>query len=220
MGKDDSAQARGASGGRGTDPAPVRAADRADIPRAARALGLAFADDPVFAWLFPDSAIRPEKARRFFCMQLAFDARGLRGVDVAEHEGVVRAAALWVPPGMKNNGPWHALRVLPHVVELFGTRFPVIARGMGPMERAAPKEPHWYLADIGTDPKERGTGLGGALLRHGLRRADSDAMPCYLEASRPENIPLYEHFGFAVVNETTFPEGPTIHGMRREPAAG
>lgn len=217
MGKVDTPEGQDATVRRRGDPGGVRAAERADIPLAARALSLAFNEDPVLSWLFPDPDLRPEKARRFFCMQLAFDVRGLRGVDVAEHDGVVRAAAIWVPPGMRSNGPAHALRVLPHALGLFGGRFRTVMRGLSPLENAVPKDPHWYLADIGAAPKTHGTGLGGALLRHGLRRADSDGMPCYLEASRPENIPLYEHFGFEVVNETPLPEGPTVRGMRREP---
>ena len=39
-----------------------------------------------------------------------------------------------------------------------------------------------------------------------LTRIDEAGLPCYLETLEEQNVPLYEHFGFAVAEESTIPE--------------
>jgi hypothetical protein len=34
---------------------------------------------------------------------------------------------------------------------------------------------------------------------------DAAGLPIYLETAEPQNVGLYEHFGFAVVHESTIP---------------
>jgi hypothetical protein len=34
---------------------------------------------------------------------------------------------------------------------------------------------------------------------------DTAGIPCYLETAEEQNVQLYEHFGFTVVDETTIP---------------
>jgi hypothetical protein len=41
-----------------------------------------------------------------------------------------------------------------------------------------------------------------------LERIDKEGLPCYLETQNPENIPLYEHFGFKVMEEGVIPGSP------------
>ena len=86
------------------------------------------------------------------------------------------------------------------------------------MKRVHPEEPHWYLAVIGSDPDVRGKGFGQALMRSRLDRCDAEHAPAYLESSKPENLPYYLRFGFAVTGEITLPNGgPTLWPMWREP---
>ena len=63
------------------------------------------------------------------------------------------------------------------------------------IEKAHPKEPHWYLGVLGTDPDHQGKGIGAALLAPVLERCDREGMPAYLESSKESNIPYYERFG-------------------------
>lgn len=37
-------------------------------------------------------------------------------------------------------------------------------------------------------------------------RIDREGLPCYLETQDEQNVPLYQHFGFKVVNKSTIPE--------------
>ena len=78
--------------------------------------------------------------------------------------------------------------------------------------------PHCYLFFIGVDPRFQGQGYGGMLMRPILERLDRKGMACYLNTQNEENIGLYEHFGFRVVETVTLPESDIVHtGMIREP---
>lgn len=199
------------------DAAPrIRAAHQGDIPRVARVLSRAFFDDPVFGWLFPDPERRMAQAARLFAIELAHDYLPSGRVEVAEAGGTVRGATTWNLPDA-HGGFRNWLRGAPHYVGLFGTRTPEILRAFAHVGRAAPKEPHYRLSEIGTDPVTRGHGIGAALLRSGLARADAEGTPVFLESSTEANIPLYEHFGFAVTGEITASTMPVMYAMWREP---
>ena len=84
-------------------------------------------------------------------------------------------------------------------------------------EAAHPREePHYYLSLLGTDPAQRGRGLGLALLADNLARVDAEGAPAYLEASNPANVPLYERHRFEVIGHFDLPDGgPRVHTMWR-----
>jgi GNAT superfamily N-acetyltransferase len=66
------------------------------------------------------------------------------------------------------------------------------------------------------DPVRQGHGVGAALLRARLRRCDQERLPAYLESSKLENVPLYQHFGFHVTGTLGLPEGaPAVNTMWR-----
>ena len=89
--------------------------------------------------------------------------------------------------------------------------------GLGQMEKVHPREPHWYLAILGTDPPEQGKGVGGSLMTPVLERCDRAGLGAYLESSKPENLPYYERFGFRVTGQFDMPKGPPMWPMWREP---
>jgi ribosomal protein S18 acetylase RimI-like enzyme len=80
-----------------------------------------------------------------------------------------------------------------------------------------PKEPHWYLPLIGTDPAKQGNGHGSALLLHALAICDREKLPAYLEASSPRNIPLYRRHGFESLGSIQVGNSPVITPMLRQP---
>jgi ribosomal protein S18 acetylase RimI-like enzyme len=188
------------------------------MDRATTTLERAFSTDPMFMWIFPDPGQRAESLRRLLRLPLEY---GLRYGHVTQaNDGL--AAAIWIPPGrtvtiggMVRSG----MLSVP-----FRVGFRSFAKFMGAnatMERIHKKyvpEPHWYLLIVGVDPELQGRGLGTALVKEGLARADQANCPCYLETSEARNLAFYERYGFAVVESTTLGDGgPTGWGMRREP---
>jgi ribosomal protein S18 acetylase RimI-like enzyme len=77
---------------------------------------------------------------------------------------------------------------------------------------------HWYLPAIGVDPAYQGRGIGGALLRPMLTRADRENRPCYLETFRERNTAFYRRYGFVSLTAEVHAEsGLPFWGMRRDP---
>jgi hypothetical protein len=52
-------------------------------------------------------------------------------------------------------------------------------------------------------------------MRQQLAVADASRVPCYLESSKPTNIPVYRTFGFEVTREVRLPDGPRLWPMWR-----
>jgi ribosomal protein S18 acetylase RimI-like enzyme len=66
--------------------------------------------------------------------------------------------------------------------------------------------PHWYLAVLGVDPEFQGQGYASILVRSMLSRIDQESLPCFLETATEKNVPMYQHFGFKVIDEYYLPE--------------
>lgn len=183
-----------------------------DAPIVGDVLARAFGDDPMMRWFFPDDASREVGLGRYFTT-LFTRQYGLHGVC----ERTDAAAAFWVAPEGQEKAVPDA-ETVQELVEILGDRAGLFRQAVEAAAEHTPPEPHWYLAVIGADPAARGRGHGSALLRSGLAKADAAGMPVYLESSKPDNLPVYEHFGFVVLGEASLPGGgPTLWAMRRAP---
>jgi ribosomal protein S18 acetylase RimI-like enzyme len=192
----------------------VRIATRGDVQPIAESLALAFDDDPVMEFLFPNRDSRSGRLVRFF--RTALLAQHLRHATCftdAERAG----AALWDPPGHWRVTFGQLLRAAPGFVAALGTRLPVGLRTLATVERVHPTVPHYYLAVLGTRPERQGRGLGSSLLQPVLRRCDEQGIGAYLESSKERNIPFYRRHGFEVTGEIRLPDGPLVWSMWRDP---
>lgn len=183
-----------------------------DASTISRTLASAFVDDPMMCWFFADEATREATLARYFSTLFT---RQYVHHGVCEHTG--SAAAFWVPAQAQDK----AVPDADTIEELKGILGDGVARFGPAVETAAahtPQEPHWSLSLIGADPAARGQGHGAALLRSGLAQADAAGQATYLESSKPDNLPFYQHFGFTVREEFALPDGgPVLWGMWREP---
>ncbi|TWP35926.1 GNAT family N-acetyltransferase [Leekyejoonella antrihumi] len=184
----------------------VRKATAQDRRAISVVLAAAFADDPVVRWLMP----KPRRDIQMF-RALTLHLHAAPGcADIASDNGEPVGAALWDPPV-------HSVSMRQGLVGLSRLFF---AMGSGyrrgvelerAFTRARPSGQFWYLAAIGAPTP--GTGAGSALLEQRLASIDG---PAYLESSNQRNVPLYQRFGFAVIQEISLPEnGPTLWTMLR-----
>jgi ribosomal protein S18 acetylase RimI-like enzyme len=161
-----------------------------------------FADDPMVRWPLPAEGIEDRIRLSFLQFGGGFAELGML-YEAGDGAGV----AAWVPPGETER-----------MIEMeLGTRAAIAATTDDGGERyftlwdwiedVVPDVPQWYLDLIAVAPEHRGHGVGAALIRWGVDRARTDAVPAVLETARPENVALYEHFGFRVIREGDAPNG-------------
>jgi GNAT superfamily N-acetyltransferase len=199
-----------------TDPIirSIRRAGATDVHALATTVAAGFFDDPVTQWLLPDVDQRRQVVVPMFALYIAPYLRNGEAYLTAGGEG----AAVWLPPGRElmtqeeEDALGDALAVLAgDAIERFGQL-------AGTFAEHHPDGPLYYCQFLSTVPELQGRGIGSALLRDALRRADDEGVPAYHEATSPRNRALYERHGYVAVGELTLPDGgPTLWGMWREP---
>jgi ribosomal protein S18 acetylase RimI-like enzyme len=182
-----------------------------DRTRLTATLVAAFAGDPIIRWSFTDAATYLDAFPALVGALggAAFDTGAAD--EVADHAG----GALWIAPQTPLDTD--AIGALLHAT-VATARLPELGDFLDQVGEHHPDDAHWYLPFVGVDPTAQGRGLGSALLRHGLARADRDRLPAYLEASSPRNRALYERHGFVVTGEIRTPTSPPLWPMWRRPS--
>jgi len=194
----------------------VRPATEADHEPAAEALALAFADDPGWTHILPESGVRAERLLTFFTAEIANVVPEHRELWVTDDGG---GAALWGRPGRWRVPLTRTIRPAPQMAKVFGRRLGIATWAQLRFERHHPRRPdHWYLHYVGVDPRHQGRGLGAALLAPVLERCDRERAPAYLESSSERNRALYERHGFELTGTFPLPAGgPPVREMWRDP---
>ncbi len=177
------------------------------LPVAIALIGSAFHNDPLSVYVYPDEAERVQRLPLMFSIPLRYTLRYGEITTTPEIAG----AACWLPPQHTTVSMGRLLRV-----GALTTSFKMGLAAQRRLDHAETymksvhhrciTEPHWYLWVLGVDPVRQGQGIGGTLLRAGLARADASDLPCYLETMNPENVPLYQKFGFVLESEGIIPD--------------
>jgi ribosomal protein S18 acetylase RimI-like enzyme len=189
-----------------------------DAARAAALLARAFQEDPMTRFILPDPDARAGLLPWFLGATVDY---GLRYGEVYTTPGVVEGVAIWLPPGKTHLTLGRMLRAGMLATPFrfgpaaFGRFVTLVSHVEGVHKRVAPM-PHWYLWGLGVEPARQGQGLGGALLRTVLARADAAGSSCYLETFNPASVPFYRAHGFTVAAEEDVPKGgPRVWAMLR-----
>jgi ribosomal protein S18 acetylase RimI-like enzyme len=183
-------------------------------------LARAFQDDPNWSWVLPCESRRAQ-VLPWFMEALAKYCR--KHGEAYTTAGKVKGAALWIPPGKY---PLSVAGMMLAGLMLVPFKFgrAAFARLMSSLSyyeqlhkcHVPPR--HWYLPTLGVDPSCQGQGIGSALIRPVLGRADSEGLFCYLETEKERNLPFYRMHGFEVAAEDDLPnDGPHFWTMRRKP---
>ena len=177
----------------------------------------AFVTEPAFDYFFNGEYLPHGRVFLAFLLDLRL-AGGL--VWVEEVDGRVVAASLWDPPG----GTKLPQPVQDAMWDAAASTFPPDAvtrldRYDERVHELGPHDDHYYLGVIASDPNARGRGHGTAVMRPGLRAADADDLPSFLETGTETNLAFYARFGFDVTGELDLEDGTRIWCLTRPPGA-
>lgn len=190
--------------------APVRKVDRLGHGAVLSTLACAFDTDPLAGWLFPESSRRAELQTGFY--QSLLDHPGAEGYVAGDGEG----ASIWLH--LRAGERLHDDQTVPADSDGPAARLRAVGEALA--ARHPVDEPHLYLAVMGVVATRRGRGIGTALLRNRLVRADRDRIGTYLEASSPRSRALYLRHGFADLGAPVrLADAPPLYPMWRPPAA-
>jgi hypothetical protein len=93
------------------------------------------------------------------------------------------------------------LAMAPTAIASFGRHLPKAMSWVSAWRKRDPSEPHVHLGPIGVEPALRGQGIGSQMLAVYCGQFDLAGCAGYLETDNPENVRLYERFGFQVRDE-------------------
>ena len=195
----------------------IRRLGEDEFDEATAMLSRAFWPDPMIDYFSRGPLHEHRFGPLFFGADLA-DLRRYAEISVADHDGRIGALAAWAPPGALPRTGWMRVRRdLGAAPVLLRARHRAKAtRLLAEVDRRHPKEPHWYLALLGTDPAATGRGLATALLTPVLARCDEDGDFAYLETQKEGNVAWYARAGFTVVDEIELDGTPKVWCLRRE----
>ncbi len=199
---------------RGAVSDPIRPARPSDVAAIAQAMARAMVDDPIEKWTCACRDLERVVTAEFAELDRQALARGqLWAIDG------VPGGAVWVAPGTVYDDDSMRAVVSPLLTSLGGD----VARYDGFwawVERHRPAEPHLYLDILAIDPTQQHRGAGGALLRHGLARADEMTVPTFLIAANAANVAWYLTSGFVIrALEPAAGGGPPVWFMERAPGS-
>lgn len=103
-------------------------------------------------------------------------------------------------PGRCQPSPRERLRLAPALV-MAGRAAPRMGRWLSAWAKQDPGRPHSHLGPVAVDPDLQGRGIGSMLLTEYCSRLDGTGTLSYLETDKPENVRLYERFGYEVTSE-------------------
>jgi len=182
--------------------------NKSHIKATADTLVKAFHNYPLYVKFFPDASERIQK--------LSYMLRGL------VHYGVLYGEVYTTSPNLEGVSIWlPSDRVDPSLWRMAQSGWFSIALKIGVSsigriirfgnyssavhKRHAPVR-HWYFQLLAVDPIYQGKGYASVLLKPILARMDKEQFACYLETHKRENVSIFEHYGFTVVEEGIIPK--------------
>lgn len=188
--------------------------------KAADVLAAAFFNYPMFTFYFPDSKRRARYLAWYLGGVLDCALRYGEVYTTPEIDGVI----FTLPPGHTRISTWEFIQNgFLRTPFIMGFRNYVRSSNCETFvgdthEKVMNDRPHYYLWGIVVDPKHQQKGIGSALLKPLILKADSEKKPIYLETHDERNVEYYQRMGFALACSEIIPKyGLKIWCMVREP---
>lgn len=180
-----------------------------DRAAAEATLIMAFAEDPVQRWLYPE----PERYLECFPVFLSQTSEAAHDAGGVWRLNDGSAVAVWVPPGTREDEDVLVASLMQTVESSKHADLMSMLDQISTLQR---ESPHWHLPWFGVDPFRQGRGLGQQLMRACLREIDAKNHAAYLESTNPRNLPFYERLGFTVSGRIEVPGCPPMISMFRK----
>jgi len=180
---------------------------------AAQVFSRAFIDDPLIKWFFPEMSSREQLSLSYFRFRIMY---GLLYGEVYATSHNLEGLAVWIPSKntkmtnlkMMRSGGFRLMKNLGF--ELIGKLISV-SNFVSNIHHRLVNYPHWHLSPMGVAPEYQGKGYGSILMRSMLKKLDEENLPCFLETQNKENVEIYQHYGFEVIDLTSIPNSDLKH---------
>ena len=190
------------------------------LKKASTVLAASFFEYPMFRFYFPDPKRRTRHLPWYFRNILRTALRYGKVYTTPEIAGVIFV----LPPGHTKISIWEYIQN-GFLLNPFKLGFRNYVRSMecenfvaNTHEKLMQNRPHFYLWGLAVDPAQKAKGIGTALMRPVLEKADAENLPVYLETHDEKNVPYYQKFGFEMIHKTSIPKYKLpIWCMVREP---
>ncbi len=168
-----------------------------EIEPAAETLARAFHDYPAFVYVFPDAA---ERKKELPLLLQSFVHYGVLHGEVYATSPNLEGVAVWLPPGYPGG-----FEKVPEVSKGALERMMYFGAQVYAVRQRHVPAAHWFLEFIGVIPELQGRGYASILLKPMLARIEREHLPCYLDTEKEENVAIYQHYGFKVVEDMMVP---------------
>ncbi|KAL6914230.1 hypothetical protein ACHAPO_008842 [Fusarium lateritium] len=194
----------------------IRPATHDDIPLMIQVFFSAFSSSPLNKRCFPPSS-QEVQAWQEILIRRNIDNKDDNYMIVAEQDSCILGWARWARREQPLSGKQLKRSSFPASGDQETARNFFQANNDAAIKYIA-GEKHWFLSTIAVAKEGQRRGVGSALMKFGVERADEEGWMSYLNSSE-EGKGLYEKFGFNVSGTSEFVElGMVQYHMRREAA--
>jgi len=196
----------------------VRELEAGQLAEAAGILARGMHDNPTHQRVFGANPTR--RARRlasFYACAIPL-LHGRATILGVYREGILVGVAAIAEPGRCQPPRFERIRLLPAFLYWEGPLVAIrLRRWMNGWAQHDLSEQHWHLGPAAVDSGVQEQGIGNAVLPQVCDWLDQRAATAYLETERPQNVRLYQRFGFLVIEEATVLGIPCWFMIRRPP---
>ncbi len=178
-----------------------------DIEKFAESATLAYKEYPLFKYL-TRGKFEHKVIKNIISASLHSMGKDIIGISTEED---ANAIAIFVPPNYTGS------KVIPFLVgggiklpfiTPIGIFFRLLRYENNAMRLKKKYTNHncWYLYNVTVKPEFQKQGMGSTLLKPMLEYLDRIKQDCYLETHKEENVKIYEHFGFELLEVSKIPK--------------
>lgn len=171
-----------------------------EVATGAKTISIGMRDNPIHAAVWPDTEIRERALCETFAAGMA---RAGRTALCALADGEVVGVAGVATGGSCRPSSSQSAALSDRLARLDTGSVQRWRRWRSAWSAHDPDRRHWHLGPFAVAPEHRARGLGRGLLAYYCRGLDEARTSGYLEVDNPDNVGLYERFGFAVIGEET-----------------